>query len=894
MTTQTVRPTLFLIDGTAYIHRAYHAIRGLTNSRGLPTNAILGFTKILVKLLEDHHPEYAVVCFDAKGPTFRHQRYPEYKANRPPMPEDMRIQIPHIREVTKGFNLQIMEMPGFEADDLIGSLAQMGVKSGFSVVIVTGDKDFIQLISETIRIWDPMKELWMDLDQVRDVHGVEPEQFIDIMGLSGDTADNVPGVPGIGPKTALALIQQYKSLAGLYQNIRSISSKVQQARLIQYKDQAWLSRELVTICLSVPVPNDIEQFRVIRPDSDKLAQLFASFEFRQFQQFFSRTVEPVSTDYRTILTQSELNNLAETLKAAGIFAIDTETTSTNPMLARLVGISVAVQPNQAFYIPIAHDYLFAPPQLDLQTVLSVLGPILADPTLKKIGQNIKYDWIVLTRCGVSIAGIFADTMIASYLLNPSKRSHGLDQIALDFLNHKNISYADVTEKGKIQGFNRVSIESATPYACEDADITLRASRVLLPKIQDTGLMDLFNQVEMPLAGVLMKMEMRGIHVDQNRLRLLSASFQDQLSDLEDKIYDLAEERFNIQSHQQLGHILFEKLRLPVHKKTHKKTGYSTDVDVLTSLAEHHKLPELVLRHRTLSKLKSTYADALIGMIHPKTGRIHTSYNQTVTATGRLSSSDPNLQNIPIRTEEGRDIRRAFVPTSGFRMVAADYSQIELRILAHCSDDPILIQSFLENQDIHTRTASEVFQVAPDQVTPELRRQAKVINFGILYGMGAFSLSKELGISQKMAKTYIDHYFDRYRGVKTFIDRTIQEVRISRQTSTLLGRIRLLSDINSTNTVIRQFAERIAVNTPIQGTAADLIKIAMIRMDQAMGVRKMASAMLLTVHDELVFEVPNNELDDLMRLVTDIMENVWELKVPLKVNIAVGDNWAEAH
>jgi DNA polymerase-1 len=894
MTIQTVRPVLYLIDGTAYIHRAYHAIRGLTNSRGLPTNAILGFTKILVKLLEDHHPEYAVVCFDAKGPTFRHQRYPEYKANRPPMPDDMRIQIPHIREVTKGFNLQIMEMPGFEADDLIGSLARMGVKSGFSVVIVTGDKDFIQLISETIRIWDPMKELWTDLDQVREVHGVEPEQFIDIMGLSGDTADNVPGVPGIGPKTALALIQQYNSMAGLYQNIGSISSKVQQARLIQYKDQAWLSRELVTICLSVPVPNDIEQFRVIRPDSDKLAQLFASFEFRQFQQFFSKTVEPVSTDYRAILTQSELNHLAETLKAAGIFAIDTETTSTNPMLARLVGISVAVQPNQAFYIPIAHDYLFAPPQLDLQTVLSVLGPILADRTIKKIGQNIKYDWIVLTRCGVSIAGIFADTMIASYLLNPSKRSHGLDQIALDFLSHKNISYADVTEKGKIQGFNRVSVESATPYACEDADITLRASRVLLPKIQDTGLMDLFNQVEMPLAGVLMKMEMRGIHVDQNRLRLLSASFQDQLSDLEDKIYDLADERFNIQSHQQLGHILFEKLKLPVHKKTHKKTGYSTDVDVLTSLAEHHKLPELVLRHRTLSKLKSTYADALIGMIHPETGRIHTSYNQTVTATGRLSSSDPNLQNIPIRTEEGRDIRRAFVPTSGFRMVAADYSQIELRILAHCSDDPILIQSFLENQDIHTRTASEVFQVAPDQVTPELRRQAKVINFGILYGMGAFSLSKELGISQKMAKTYIDHYFDRYRGVKTFIDRTIQEVRISRQTSTLLGRIRLLSDINSTNTVIRQFAERIAVNTPIQGTAADLIKIAMIRMDQAMGVRKMASAMLLTVHDELVFEVPNNELDDLMRLVTDIMENVWELKVPLKVNIAVGDNWAEAH
>lgn len=894
MTTQTARPTLYLIDGTAYIHRAYHAIRGLTNSRGLPTNAILGFTKILVKLMEDHHPEYAVVCFDSKGPTFRHQRYPEYKANRPPMPDDLKIQIPHILELTRGFNLPVVEMPGFEADDLIGSLARIGVESGFSVVIVTGDKDFIQLISDSIRIWDPMKETWSDLNQVREMHGVEPEQFIDIMGLSGDTADNVPGVPGIGPKTALTLIQKYNSMAGLYENIESVSSKSQKAKLIQYRDQAWLSRDLVTICLSAPVPDDFERFRVIHPDSEKLADLFARFEFRQYQQLFSKTALPEPTDYRMILTQPELNALAETLKSADVFAIDTETTSTNPMLARLVGISVALRPHQAFYIPLAHDYLFAPPQLDQKTVLAVLGPILGNPGIKKIGQNIKYDWIVLTRCGLSLAGIYADTMIASYLLNPSKRSHGLDQIALDFLSHKTISYADVTEKGKIQGFNRVSVESATPYACEDADVTLRASQVLLPKLKNMGLMDLFNQVEMPLAGVLMRMEMRGIRVDQNRLRLLSKSFQDQIADLEDKIYDLADERFNIQSHQQLGRILFEKLKLPVQKKTRKKTGYSTDVDVLNDLVAHHELPVLILRHRTLSKLKSTYADALINMIHPETGRIHTSYNQTVTATGRLSSSDPNLQNIPIRTEEGRDIRRAFIPKDGCYMVAADYSQIELRILAHCSEDPILIQAFQENQDIHTRTASEVFQVSPDLVTPELRRQAKVINFGILYGMGAFSLSKELGISQKMAKIYIDHYFERYQGVRAFIDKTIQDVRQSQQTSTLLGRIRLLSDINSSNTVIRQFAERIAVNTPVQGTAADLIKIAMIQMDQNMTDRKMASGMLLTVHDELVFEAPEDERDDMVRLVTDIMENVWDLKVPLKVNVAIGDNWAEAH
>jgi DNA polymerase-1 len=890
----TTRPTLYLIDGSAYIYRAYHAIRELVNSKGFPTNAIFGFTKILVKLLEEHQPEYAAVCFDSKGPTFRHEQYPAYKANRPPMPEDLQVQLPMIREVTRGFNLPVIETERFEADDLIGTLAVRGAQSGFSVVIVTGDKDFIQLVSENIRIWDPMKDTWTDLDGVRSLHGVEPSQFIDIMGLSGDRADNVPGVPGIGPKTALSLIRQFHSIEELYQHIDSVPSHAQKTKLMENRENAFLSRQLVTICLSAPVPDHIEEFRVVQPDSEKLTHLFADLEFRQFQQAFAENVRSTSTDYRTVITEEDLGNLTTLLINHGTFAIDTETTSIHPMLADLVGISLAVKPHQAFYIPIAHDYPNAPPQLDKQKVLSALQPILADSAMEIIGQNIKYDWIVLARNGMALSGIQTDTMIASYLLNPSKRSHSLDQIALDFLDHKTIGYSDVTEKGKIQGFNQVRLEAAAPYACEDADITLRASRVLLPRIQEAGLMSLFRDIEMPLAGVLTRMEMRGVLVDRKRLETLSESFQHQLEDLENAIYDSAGERFNIQSPQQLGKILFETLGLPTQKKTRKKTGYSTDMDVLTELAEQHPLPAMVLRHRTLSKLKSTYADALLLMIHPKTGRIHTSYNQTVTATGRLSSSDPNLQNIPIRSEEGRDIRRAFIARKGCRLLGADYSQIELRILAHCSEDPILIQAFREQQDIHTRTACEVFHLAPEEVTTELRRQAKVINFGILYGMGPFRLSKELGISQKMARTFIDQYFDRYRGVKAFIDQTIQEVREIRQTSTLLGRIRLLPDINSSNAVVRQFAERIAVNTPVQGTAADLIKIAMIRMDQALSERNMESAMLLTVHDELVFETPEAEIPDLTALVTDIMEHVWDLKVPLPVNIAVGDNWADAH
>ncbi|MGD9236748.1 MAG: DNA polymerase I, partial [Desulfobacterales bacterium] len=563
--------------------------------------------------------------------------------------------------------------------------------------------------------------------------------------------------------------------------------------------------------------------------------------------------------------------------------------------ARLVGLSFALQANEAFYIPCGHDYIGAPPQLRLTEVLNKLKPILENPEIKKVGQNIKYDWIVLARHGVQLDGVIFDTMIASYLLNPSKRAHNLDQIALDFLGHKTIPYQQVAGKGKnALAFNQVLLDSAVPYACEDADITLMARDVLMPQLQEIDLQHLMENVEMPLVPVLVNMEMTGTCVDIERLHELSKSFAHQLEALEGSIYGLAGEEFNINSSQQLGNILFNKLQLPVLKKTKKKTGYSTDVDVLTRLAEEHELPALVLKHRTLSKLKSTYADALVDLVNPETGRIHTSFNQTVTATGRLSSSDPNLQNIPIRSAEGMEIRRAFIPRKGWKLVSADYSQVELRILAHYSDDRILIKAFLDGEDIHARTASEVFQVSPSEVTDELRRQAKAINFGIIYGMSAFGLSKQLNIGQKMAQTYIDHYFARYRGVKAFIDETLTAANQSKRTGTLLGRIRLLPDINSRNRVVRQAAERTAINTPIQGSAADLIKLAMINVAGAIRQKKLESDMLLSVHDELIFEVPPHELDALQTLVKKIMEGVWELKVPLKVNLAVGDNWAEAH
>jgi len=886
---------IYLIDGTAYVYRAYHAIRNLSNSKGLPTNAIFGFTKMVMKLMEERKPEFAAMLFDVKGPTFRHDLYAEYKANRPPMPEDLSIQIPYIKEIARGFNLPVIEKTGYEADDLMGTLAHLAEKAHFSVILVSGDKDFMQLVTDNTTIWDPMKDKLTDLPAIRESFKLDPSQIIDVMGLSGDAADNVPGVPGIGPKTAMSLIQTFGSITSLYDQVDTITKKKQRENLIQFKDQALLSRDLVTIDIQAPVEFDPALFKLSDPDNAVLFKLFKDLEFRQLQQAIPRETDLSDKTYHSITCLDDLKKLITQLEKAEYIALDTETTAKNPMEAKLVGLSFSSTPDEAFYIPVGHDYPDAPEQLDCTEVLTRLKPILDNPAIKKIGQNIKYDWMVLLRHGADLSGVVFDTMLASYLINPSKRAHGLGQIALDFLDHHMISYQDVAGKGsKAINFSKVEIDKAVPYACEDADITFSAFEKLRPMLEASGLLTLLDTVEMPLVPVLMRMEMLGIRVDGEKLHAFSASLEERLSQIEKEIYHQAGEEFNIRSSQQLGAILFDKLKLPLQKKTKKKTGYSTDVDVLTNLSELHELPALILKHRTLAKLKSTYADALFDLVHPETGRIHTSYNQTVAATGRLSSSSPNLQNIPVRDDEGVEIRRAFLPKKGWRLVSADYSQIELRILAHYSNDRILIQAFKDDEDIHTRTANEVFQLIPAMITPEVRRQAKAINFGIIYGMSPFGLSKNIGISQKMAKTYIDSYFSRYKGVKAFIDRTIAETRDTKQTSTLLGRIRLLPDIDSKNRNLRQFAERIAVNTPIQGTAADLIKLAMIKVDERFREQGLKSAMLLTVHDELVFEVPPHELDDVTTQVKEIMESVWDLKVPLKVNLALGENWAEAH
>ena len=887
--------TIYLVDGTAYIYRAYHAIRNLSTSKGFPTNAVFGFTKMMLKLLDTHHPEYAAMFFDVKGPTFRHEIYPEYKANRPPMPDDLAAQIPYVKEVAEAFNFPVIEKTGFEADDLIGTVAGLAEQEGFSVVMVTGDKDYMQLVTEHALIWDPMKDAVIDMQAIHKSHGVTPQKMVDVMGLSGDSSDNIPGVPGIGPKTAIALIQKFGSMEHLYEQVETISQKKQKENLISFKDQAFLSKKLVTIDTRVPVPFEPERFRLPDPDRKALSALFRELEFRQLQQQFPLETDLSDKKYQPVLDREALDQLAAALGRQTIFALDTETTSKDPMQAALVGISVAWQENEAWYIPVGHDGLDAPEQLSLETVLETLRPVLESCDIQKVGQNIKYDWMVFLRHGVFLDGVAFDTMLASYLINPAKRAHSLDQIALDFLNHRMISYQEVAGKGKTAiSFSQVAVDKAVPYACEDADITFLAYKKLYPLIQEAGTLSLMETVEMPLIPVLMRMEYNGILVDREKLRALSRSFAQRLLQIEADIYENAGEEFNIRSTQQLGVILFEKLGLPVQKKTKKKTGYSTDVEVLTNLADQHELPKLILEHRTLSKLKSTYADALIDLIHPETGRIHTSYNQTITATGRLSSSDPNLQNIPIRGEEGREIRKAFIPRKGWQLLSADYSQIELRILAHCSNDPILIESFVKDEDIHARTASEVFQVFPTFITPEVRNQAKAINFGIIYGMSPFGLARSLGITQKMAKTYIDNYFSRYRGVREFIDETIAKARKEKVSSTLLGRIRQIPDIDSSNKNLRGMAERIAINTSIQGTAADLIKLAMIQADDALLKAGLRSVMLLSVHDELVFEVPDNELEEVSRMVKEIMEGVWDLRVPLKINMQNGTNWAEAH
>jgi DNA polymerase I len=888
------RPKLFLIDGSSYIYRAFHAIRHLSNSRGLPTNATFGFVQMLLKVLKEHRPDYLAVVFDSKAPTFRSEVYNEYKANRPAMPESLVPQIPYIKKIIEGYRIALVEREGYEADDLIGTVARR-LESEVDVVIVTGDKDLLQLISDRIQVYDSMKEKRFGVEEVIQRFGVSPEQVVEVMGLAGDAIDNIPGIPGIGEKTAIQLIKTYGSIENLLTHAEEIPQNKLKGNLKTHGDLARLSRKLATIHTDVPVNFQLRDFSLSPPDLKSLKEIFKELEFNKLLKELPEEKGPLSEtrDYRLVIDQDEFLALLEDLKKAAYFSVDLETTSPYPMWADLVGISLSYAPHQAFYIPLVHRDQGTAQQLPLPWVLEQLKPILEDREMRKVGQNIKYEWIVFKRYGIHLQGIDGDTMIASYLLNPTKHNHNLGEIAQEYLDRSVTDYKEVVGTGaKTLTFDQVELEKARDYSCEDAEVTLQLSHLLFPKLTEGGLKDLFDQVEMPLVTVLAKMEMNGVKIDLDLLLEYSKEIETQLQQKIERVHGLAGEIFNINSSRQLAKILFDKLKLPVVKKT--KTGYSTDVDVLTRLSLQHDLPLEILGYRNLSKLKSTYVDAFPKLIHPKTGRLHTSYNQTVTATGRLSSSDPNLQNIPVRAEEGSRIRQAFIPEKGWSIVSADYSQIELRILAHLSQDETLIQAFQKDEDIHARTASEIFSVPMEKVTPPMRREAKVINFGILYGMSAYGLSQQLGTEPKIAQAYIDEYFKKYTGVQTYIEKSLEEAKQRGYVTTLLHRRRYLPDIHSPTVVIRQAAERMAINTPLQGTAADMIKLSMIHIQNRIEELGLSARMIMQVHDELVFEVPEEELKKTVPMIQSEMETVMDLSVPLKVSIHAGKNWAEVH
>jgi DNA polymerase I len=882
---------LFLIDTSAYFYRAYFALPPLTTSAGLPTNAIYGFTTMLLKLLEQHQPTHIAAVLDRPEPTFRHEAYDQYKANRAVMPDDLQVQIPHIREVIEAFNIRAIGKPGFEADDIIGTLARKAASEDCEVVIISGDKDLCQLISPRITMLDTMKDKVMDPAAVREKYGLDPQHIVDMLALTGDTSDNVPGVPGIGPKTAQSLLSQFGSLDVIYERLNEITKKNARAALEQNRELAYLSKRLVTIDTDVELDCIWQDCTLTPPDDNALQELYKKFEFTRLLKAAAAAEPRPEKNYRALLENAELEKLYATLAGLERFTLDLETTSQFPMLADIVGISFAWSDHEAVYIPLAHQGLAGQPAR--AAVLARLKPILENPAIGKIGHNIKYEYIILKKYGIELQGIFCDTMVASYVLNPSRYRHNLDDIALDRLNYKMISFKDVAGSGKKQiTFDLVPLTKATEYACEDSDVTNMLCNLLLPQVSAGGFEELFFDMEMPLVTVLADMEIAGVRVDHELLGLLSKEFHARLDGIERHVHELAGVQFNVNSPKQLGEVLFEKLGLPVIKKT--KTGYATDVDTLKELAHMHPMPEAVLEYRSLAKLISTYADSLPELINPATGRIHTSYNQTVTATGRLSSSDPNLQNIPIRTEEGIRIREAFVGKTGCKILSADYSQVELRILAHMSGDAMLIDAFLKDEDIHARTAAEIWGSEGSVIDAQRRRDAKVINFGIIYGMSAYGLSQQLGIAPRKAQEYIDQYFLRYKDVQTFFDELLDKARTSEYVETLMNRKRFLPDINAKNQQVRKFAERTAINAPIQGTAADLIKIAMLRIHRRLQKEQLESRMIMQVHDELVFEVPEDELTLMAALVKQEMESVYPLRVPLKVDVGWGKNWREAH
>ncbi len=881
---------LFAIDGSSFIYRAYFAIRGhLSNSKGLPTKAIFGFTQMILKLLKDWGPKYMALCLDAKGPTFRHEVFKEYKANRPVMPEDLAVQLPYIKEIARAFGLTILEIQGFEADDLIATLA---TKLKHPLVIVGGDKDLFPLVRETVIIWDPVKDTLITDRDIQERFGLPPQRLLDVRALCGDAIDNIPGVPGIGEKTALKLIKEFGSLEKVLARAQEIKQKRLREKLLEHADKARLSWELISLRTDAPIPLDLKAYRLQKRDLNTLRILFRELEFKKLLKELPPQKTLSYEGYHLINQVDELKELLSKAQKAQRMVIDVESTHTNAMQGQLIGLALCFDPHTAYYLPFAHqDKTLSNVPLKARDLIK---PLLADPCLPKIGHNIKYDLIILQRHGLELQGLAGDTMVASYVLNPTRRSHALDELAEEILGHHMISYKEVTSSlSKDENFAAVPLKKVYVYACEDAHVTYLLYEKLWAQMQEEGLLELYQRIEHPLIQVLARMEMAGIRIDVGYLSNLSKQMAQELKSLEGKIYALAGEKFNLNSSVQLGYILFEKIKLPSVKRTKKTRAHSTDTEVLEALSDQHPLPKLILRYRTLAKLKSTYVDALPRLVHPATGRIHTSFNQTITATGRLSSSEPNLQNIPARGQEGPLIRRAFVPEEGFLFLSADYSQIDLRVLAHYSADKNLIEAFRKGEDIHRRTAAEIFGIAAEEVTPDMRRMAKTINFGIVYGMSPYGLAKELKIGHQEAKAFIERYFQRYPGVKKYMEEIVTQAREKGYVTTLFGRKRPLPDINSPNRVAREFAERTAINTPIQGTAADIIKLAMIAIDRLIIQQKLKTRMLLQVHDELLFEVPPEEIEVIQQIVREKMENVVKLAVPLVVNLAVGKNWAEA-
>lgn len=923
-------PTLYLIDGTAQAYRSHFAFSRtpLTSSSGQPTGATYGLALFLNALLSREDLTHAVCIFDAKGPTFRHEIYPDYKATRQKMPEELAAQLEDIKEMVSALGLNVIEVPGYEADDLIGTIAGKAAQAGYDVFIVSGDKDFGQLVNDRIKLLAPRgKGEGLDLIDaagVKEKWGVPPEKIVDFMGLKGDTSDNVPGVPKVGEKTAAELINQFGSLEDVLSRAHEIPKPVLRRNLEEFAEQARLSRKLVEIETNVPVEINLDDFIRRAPNTLKLMEIYKKLGFHSLLEKLDLGKPRPEQQYRALLSPEDLDRILPRLMRGDPLSIDLETTSQDPMQAEIVGFSFAVQDHEAWYVPARLGYFPAVDsgimrvgQLVLpetQWLLSKLRPLFEDESIPKCGQNLKYDALVLRCHGVYFRGIVCDAMIASYLLDPSRRQHGMDPLALEYLEYKKIPTSDLIGSGKNQiTMAEVPLEKISRYACEDADIARRLCILLKSRVKQEHMADLFEKLELPLIPVLLEMEYNGVALDLDLLAAMSREMGERLEALTREIYRLAGMEFNINSTQQLAHILFEKLQLKPIKKT--KSGYSTDVEVLEELAKLDPLPRTLLEYRQVQKLKSTYVDALPRMINPATGRVHTSFNQTVTATGRLSSSDPNLQNIPIRTELGGTIRKAFIPGNRSRVIlSADYSQIELRLVAHISGDENLIAAFHEGKDIHTATAARILRVPENEVTPEMRRNAKEINFGVIYGMGDYGLSARLGIPLSVAADFRRQYFETYPGVRAYMENIIEQARRDRFVTTLLGRRRLLPDIDSKNRNVREFAERTAINTPIQGTAADMIKLAMIRLheklsgskvqDDLFAQRDFASAgesssrrpvlMILQVHDELVFEVEKTALDEVKQVVKEEMENAMELKVPVVVELGVGDNWLEAH